>query len=52
LALNLKNYDLLKVFIDTIKNEEYVIIEEFLYNAQDNFKREFIFPMYKDEKGK
>ncbi|MBB6330887.1 hypothetical protein HNP24_001837 [Chryseobacterium sediminis] len=52
LTLNLENYDLLKVFIDTIKNEEYSIIEEFLYDAQDNFKREFIFPMYKDEKGK
>lgn len=52
LTLNLENYDLLKVFIDNIKNEEYIIIEEFLYNTQDNFKREFIFPMYKDEKGK
>ncbi len=52
LTLNLENYDLLKIFIDHIKNEEYIIIEEFLYNTQDNFKREFIFPMYKNEKGK
>ncbi|MDR3023259.1 lantibiotic dehydratase family protein [Chryseobacterium sp.] len=50
LTLNLGNYDLLKVFIDTIKNEKYSIIEEFLYSTQDHFKREFIFPMYKDEK--
>jgi len=47
LTVNLENYDLIKMFIDSVKNEESIIIEEFLYNENDDFKREFIFPMYK-----
>ncbi|SHE81777.1 lantibiotic dehydratase family protein [Chryseobacterium takakiae] len=47
LTVNLENYDLVKMFIDSVKSEESIIIEEFLYNENDDFKREFIFPMYK-----
>lgn len=49
LTVNLENYDLIKMFIDSVKNEESIIIEEFLYNENDDFKREFIFPMYKNK---
>lgn len=47
LTVNLENNDLVKMFIDSVKSEESIIIEEFLYNENDDFKREFIFPMYK-----
>lgn len=49
LTINLENYDLVKMFFDSVKNEEYIFIEEFLYDENDDFKREFIFPMYKVE---
>lgn len=49
LTVNLENYDLVKMFIDSVKSEESIIIEEFLYNENDDFKREFIFPMYKNK---
>lgn len=47
LTVNLENYDLVKMFIDSVKNENSIVIEEFLYNENDDFKHEFIFPMYK-----
>lgn len=47
LTLNLRNYDMANLFIQTIKKEKSVIIEEFLYNENDDFKREFIFPMHR-----
>ncbi|WP_228451433.1 lantibiotic dehydratase family protein [Chryseobacterium rhizoplanae] len=47
LTMNLENYDMAKLFIQTVKSEKSIIIEEFLYNENDDFKREFIFPMYK-----
>lgn len=47
LTINLENYDLVKMFIDAVKHEKSIIIEEFLFNENDDFKREFIFPMYK-----
>lgn len=49
LTINLENYDLVKMFIDSVKSEESIVIEEFLYNENDDFKREFIFPMYKNK---
>lgn len=36
-------------FMHTVRNEKSIIIEEFLYNKNDDFKREFIFPVYKDK---
>ncbi|SIQ38091.1 hypothetical protein SAMN05880574_11189 [Chryseobacterium sp. RU37D] len=47
LTVNLENYDLIKMFIDSVKSQGFIIIEEFLYNEKDEFKREFIFPIYK-----
>ncbi|CEJ70754.1 hypothetical protein BN1195_03092 [Chryseobacterium oranimense G311] len=50
LTMNLENYDMAKLFIETIKLKKSIIIEEFLWNENDDYKREFIFPMYKDKK--
>jgi len=47
LTFNLENYDMVQLFFQTLKTEKLIIIEEFLYNEHDDFKREFIFPMYK-----
>ncbi|UCA58268.1 lantibiotic dehydratase family protein [Chryseobacterium rhizoplanae] len=47
LTMNLENYDMAELFMQTVKSEKSIIIEEFLYNENDDFKREFIFPMYK-----
>lgn len=49
LTLNLENYDMLKLFVQIGRKEKTLLIEEFLYNENDNFKREFIFPMYKSK---
>lgn len=49
LTMNLENYDMAELFIQAVKNEKSIIIEEFLYNENDDFKREFIFPMYKNK---
>lgn len=50
LTINLENYDLIKIFIDTIIKLKSIIIEEFLYNENDDFKREFVFPMSKENR--
>ncbi|OPB84963.1 lantibiotic dehydratase family protein [Elizabethkingia ursingii] len=47
LTLNLENFEMLKMFIQIVIKEKEVLVEEFLYNENDDFKREFIFPMYK-----
>ncbi|MDV7697834.1 lantibiotic dehydratase family protein [Chryseobacterium soli] len=47
LTMNLENYDMAKLFIQVVKSEKLIFIEEFIYNENDDFKREFIFPMYK-----
>lgn len=47
LTFNLENCDAVKLFFQILKSEKTIIIEEFLYNENDDFKREFIFPMYK-----
>nr|WP_309803993.1 MULTISPECIES: lantibiotic dehydratase [Chryseobacterium] len=49
LTMNLENYDMAGLFIQAVRNEKSIIIEEFLYNENDDFKREFIFPMYKNK---
>ncbi|MBK1896145.1 lantibiotic dehydratase family protein [Chryseobacterium paridis] len=49
LALNLENYHMARLFMQTINNEKSILIEEFLYDENDNFRHEFIFPMYKIE---
>ncbi|WP_353149497.1 lantibiotic dehydratase family protein [Chryseobacterium sp.] len=50
LTMNLENYDMAQLFIQIVKNEKSVIIEEFLFHEKDSFKREFIFSMYKEKK--
>ncbi|WP_312392392.1 lantibiotic dehydratase family protein [Chryseobacterium sp.] len=47
LTMNLDNYDFAKLFIETIKKEKTIIIEEFVWNKNDDFARQFIFPFYK-----
>ncbi|MBP2618721.1 lantibiotic dehydratase family protein [Chryseobacterium jejuense] len=47
LTLNLENYDMAMLFIHTIKKKKTIMIEEFLFNENDSFKHEFVFPMYK-----
>jgi hypothetical protein len=49
LPMNLANYDMAQLFVHTIKSEKSIIIEEFLYNENDDFVREFIFPMYREK---
>jgi hypothetical protein len=50
LTLNLQNYDMVKIFIDIIKKHKSVIVEEFLCNNNDDFIRQFVFPIYKTYK--
>ncbi|BAP29833.1 lantibiotic dehydratase superfamily protein [Chryseobacterium sp. StRB126] len=47
LTLNIENYDMALLFIHTIKKKKTIMIEEFLFNENDSFKHEFVFPMYK-----
>lgn len=49
LTISLENYDMAKLFIQIIKSEKMIIIEEFLYNENDDFKHEFVFPLFKDK---
>lgn len=48
LVINLKNWDLVNLFFLSVKNENKVVAEEFLYNEEENFASQFIFPLYKD----
>lgn len=50
LPMNLENHDFAKLFIQTVKSEKSIIIEEVLYNKNDDYRREFIFPIYRKEK--
>ncbi|AZA92259.1 Lantibiotic dehydratase, C terminus [Chryseobacterium nakagawai] len=47
LALHLDNYDMAMLFIQAVKKKRTIMIEEFLYNENENFKHEFVFAMYK-----
>ncbi len=49
LTFNLENYDMIQLFFQILKVQKTITIEEFLYNENDDFKREFIFPMYKNK---
>ncbi|CAH0265053.1 lantibiotic dehydratase family protein [Chryseobacterium sp. Bi04] len=48
LTINLDNYDLVIVFIDTVKKLKSIVIEEFLYNENTDFVHQFIFSMYRE----
>jgi hypothetical protein len=47
LTMNLENYDFAKLFIQIILKEKSIMIEEFLYNENDDFMRQFIFSMHR-----
>lgn len=48
-TMNLENYDMAVLFIETVKTEKSITIKEFLYNENDNFTHEFVFSMYREE---
>ena len=48
LPLNLNNPQMVLLFIETIKKEQLITIEEFLWNDNENFRHQFIFPLYKE----
>ncbi|RLJ23526.1 lantibiotic biosynthesis dehydratase-like protein [Chryseobacterium sp. 7] len=48
LAVNLENYDLLQMFLSSVKNEKQILIEEFLCNDQSDHIHQFVFSLYKD----
>lgn len=47
LPFNLENYDMVKLFLTTVKSEKSIQIEEYLYDRNDEFKREFIFALHR-----
>ncbi|OCA79705.1 hypothetical protein BBH99_05505 [Chryseobacterium contaminans] len=47
LPLNLENYDMAVIFILAVQKKKTIMVEEFLFNENENFKHEFVFPMYK-----
>lgn len=49
LVLNLGNYDLAKLLVDTVQVKESIVIEEFLYNRDEDFMHQFVFSLYKDQ---
>lgn len=49
LTMNLDNYDLAQLFVETVKTEKSITIEEFPYSENDKFMRQFVFSMYKDK---
>lgn len=49
LTLNLENYDMAQLFIQTVKTRKSIIIEEFLYNKNDDFNHQFIFSLYRSQ---
>lgn len=47
LPLNLENIDMFQIFFETLRREKTIIIEEFLYNKNDEFSKELNFLLYK-----
>jgi len=48
LTLNLENLEMAQLFIQTVKTEKNVILEEFLYDENESHTHEFIFSLYKN----
>ncbi len=48
LTLNLENLEMAQLFIQTVKTEKNVILEEFLYDENQSHTHEFIFSLYKN----
>lgn len=49
LTLNLENYQMVNLFIEIIKKEKSIFIEEFLWNENYDFQQQIIFPLYKEK---
>ena len=47
LTLNLQNYDMIRMLIEIVRKERSIFIEEFLYNENNDFVHQFIFPLHK-----
>jgi len=50
LTLNLENFNLVEIFIDTIRKMRSIVIEEFLYNHNSDYIHQFVFSMYRENK--
>lgn len=49
LTINLDNNDQVKIFLDAVIKFKSISIEEFLFNENDAFMHEFVFPMYREQ---
>lgn len=49
LTLNLENIEMAKLFIQTVKTEKNVVLEEFLFDENGSHTHEFIFSLYKND---
>jgi len=49
LVLNLENYTCAKLFLATIQGKKTITVEEFLYHEKEDFARQFVFSLYKDQ---
>ncbi|MFP3599284.1 lantibiotic dehydratase family protein [Chryseobacterium sp. SIMBA_029] len=49
LVLNLENYTSATLFITTIQGRKSIRVEEFLYHEKEDFARQFVFSLYKDQ---
>jgi len=47
-VVNLRNNELLKVFIHSIRNKQEIFIEEFLYSLKSEYSCQYLFGLYKD----
>ncbi|WP_312824787.1 lantibiotic dehydratase family protein [Epilithonimonas sp.] len=48
LVVNLKNLDMIHMFLDSVKNEDMIYVEELLYDQKNKFAHQFIFSIYND----
>ncbi|KMQ66480.1 hypothetical protein ACM46_02805 [Chryseobacterium angstadtii] len=49
LTLHLDNYEMAQMFVQIVKTEKSLPVEEFLYHETNDHKQEFIFSLYKAE---
>lgn len=48
LVINLENLDTIHIFLDAVKNEGVITVEELLYHEKNKFAQQFIFSIHKD----
>lgn len=49
LVLNLENYTCAALFMTTIQRRKSITVEEFLYHEKEDFARQFVFSLYKEQ---